>query len=141
MKDQQLTTILVILGALIFVYSVFANIDIPVHPIDENIVACTEEAKICPDGSIVVRSLPSCEFDPCPIADTQETYNDNSNPESIDICTKNGGVYDNKNKECLGIDQNTCEGIGGTFNECASPCRHDPEAEICVLSCEILCQL
>ena len=29
-------------------------------------VACTEEAKICPDGSAVGRSGPKCEFEACP---------------------------------------------------------------------------
>ncbi len=29
-------------------------------------VACTMEAKMCPDGSYVGRSGPKCEFDPCP---------------------------------------------------------------------------
>jgi len=29
-------------------------------------VACTMEAKICPDGSAVGRGGPDCEFDPCP---------------------------------------------------------------------------
>jgi hypothetical protein len=28
--------------------------------------ACTEEAKICPDGSAVGRTGPNCEFTPCP---------------------------------------------------------------------------
>lgn len=28
--------------------------------------ACTEEAKVCPDGSIVGRTGPNCEFAPCP---------------------------------------------------------------------------
>lgn len=28
--------------------------------------ACTQEAKICPDGSSVVRTGPDCEFAPCP---------------------------------------------------------------------------
>lgn len=32
----------------------------------ENTVACTMEAKICPDGSAVGRSGPKCEFAPCP---------------------------------------------------------------------------
>jgi hypothetical protein len=30
--------------------------------------ACTEEAKICPDGSAVGRTGPNCEFAPCPDA-------------------------------------------------------------------------
>ena len=29
-------------------------------------VMCTEEAKICPDGSVVGRSGPKCEFAACP---------------------------------------------------------------------------
>ncbi len=29
-------------------------------------VACTMDAKICPDGSAVGRSGPNCEFTPCP---------------------------------------------------------------------------
>jgi len=29
-------------------------------------VACTKEAKVCPDGSAVGRTGPSCEFAPCP---------------------------------------------------------------------------
>jgi hypothetical protein len=30
-------------------------------------VACTEEAKLCPDGSAVGRAGPECRFDPCPL--------------------------------------------------------------------------
>lgn len=29
-------------------------------------VACTQEAKLCPDGSAVVKSGPNCEFEACP---------------------------------------------------------------------------
>lgn len=32
-------------------------------------VACTEEAKLCPDGSGVGRTGPNCEFAPCPTED------------------------------------------------------------------------
>ncbi len=33
-------------------------------------VACTMEAKLCPDGSAVGRTGPNCEFAACPIPDT-----------------------------------------------------------------------
>ncbi|MBW2984864.1 hypothetical protein KY361_07110 [Candidatus Woesearchaeota archaeon] len=33
---------------------------------DELPKSCTKEAKVCPDGSIVVRVPPDCEFAPCP---------------------------------------------------------------------------
>ena len=31
-----------------------------------NVVACTDEAKLCPDGSAVGRTGPNCEFTECP---------------------------------------------------------------------------
>ena len=37
----------------------------PEHTIPEG-VACTMDAKICPDGSAVGRIPPSCAFAPCP---------------------------------------------------------------------------
>lgn len=36
-------------------------------------VACTTEAKICPDGSAVGRSGPNCEFTSCPAATASST--------------------------------------------------------------------
>ncbi len=41
----------------------------PPHSADEpgdQMVACTMEAKACPDGSYVGRQGPNCEFAPCP---------------------------------------------------------------------------
>lgn len=32
----------------------------------EEPVMCTQEAKICPDGTAVGRTGPNCEFAPCP---------------------------------------------------------------------------
>ncbi len=54
--------------ALIFVALLFAMPRRPVveAPEDNGDVACTMEAKICPDGSSVGRVPPSCEFAPCP---------------------------------------------------------------------------
>lgn len=36
------------------------------NPSDNNQRACTEEAKLCPDGSAVGRTGANCEFAPCP---------------------------------------------------------------------------
>ncbi len=35
-------------------------------PITEDVVACTMDAKVCPDGSSVGRTGPKCEFAACP---------------------------------------------------------------------------
>jgi tryptophan-rich sensory protein len=51
-------------------FAAFLNLSIwrlqstTVPPVND--VACTMEAKICPDGSSVGRSGPNCEFTPCP---------------------------------------------------------------------------
>lgn len=34
--------------------------------VDVDQIACTQEAKICPDGTAVGRTGPKCEFAPCP---------------------------------------------------------------------------
>lgn len=38
--------------------------------------ACTQEAKICPDGSSVGRTGPNCEFAPCPTTSSSATTQD-----------------------------------------------------------------
>lgn len=63
-------------------------------------IACTMEAKICPDGSVVGRSGPNCEFGPCSEKNlssetsTLKVYfgNSNLNPNSVD-CNKVYSVF------------------------------------------------
>lgn len=50
--------VLIIIGAGVF----------SISPKQPKQIACTEEAKICPDGSAVGRTGPNCEFAPCPEA-------------------------------------------------------------------------
>lgn len=52
-----------ILGGVTF--SVF-KISPVVSPQNSGIVACTQEAKLCPDGTAVGRTGPNCEFSECP---------------------------------------------------------------------------
>ena len=47
-----------------FVYQRYSNSPSPQTPPDQ--VACTQEAKLCPDGSSVGRTGPNCEFTACP---------------------------------------------------------------------------
>jgi len=64
-------------------------------PGQNNPVACTMEAKLCPDGSAVGRSGPNCEFSPCPETNLNPATTSvkvffgirNLNPNSID-CNK-----------------------------------------------------
>lgn len=67
-------------------------------------VACTMEAKICPDGSAVGRTGPNCEFAPCPgdtpewLAIKQAIYNcevestGQTHSLEVSVKLKNGGT-------------------------------------------------
>ena len=50
----------------------------------EEPVACTAEAKLCPDGSYVGRQPPDCEFDECP----ETEFCDASTPCDVGECYK-----------------------------------------------------
>lgn len=56
-------------------------------------------------------------------------------------CSNAGGTWVEKFNECENIDQLECQEAGGTFNACASPCRHDPDAEACAMVCVGVCTL
>lgn len=50
-----------ILGGLLYIYN-----PAPTEYKEPTPVACTMEAKMCPDGSYVGRSGPNCDFEACP---------------------------------------------------------------------------
>lgn len=82
-------------------------------------IACTMEAKICPDGSAVGRSGPNCEFAPCP----EKTNVNLANPASVN-CTEKGGALlmkENKNGQygvCFFEDNRQCEEWALMRGEC-----------------------
>lgn len=57
--------------------------------IKQNILpqACTEEAKVCPDGSAVGRTQPNCEFAPCPTVEVPSTPEAEVPSDPIKACT------------------------------------------------------
>lgn len=54
-------------------------------------------------------------------------------------CTQEGGSWSSQYSECTGVDEKSCKAIGGTWNDCASPCRNDPNAEVCIMMCVSVC--
>lgn len=54
-------------------------------------------------------------------------------------CIESNGKWNEEYKECTGISQTQCTNLGGTFDECASACRHNPEAEACIMMCVQVC--
>lgn len=77
MKDILIAVVgLLLLGVLWTAWTVFETSRAPaiipqegeemLLPETPDQVACTADAKLCPDGSAVGRVGPSCEFAPCP---------------------------------------------------------------------------
>lgn len=58
---------LIALAAILYDRTIFEN------KVPGNGIACTQDAKICPDGSAVGRVPPNCEFAPCPGQDQSTT--------------------------------------------------------------------
>ena len=91
--NHKILIILIILIVLsgIWLGSKFIIDGSPVGP-----VACTMDAKLCPDGSYVVRVSPKCDFAPCPETKTVKLYYYNyelDRDESGNItCSRNGLV-------------------------------------------------
>ena len=63
-------------------------------------VACTKEAKQCPDGSYVGRTGPNCEFTACPEANLPSTPN--SPISLLRICPEEW--YDNRMPSTVGTN-------------------------------------
>lgn len=139
---------LVIGGLMLLVYTKSAQkADIQEEPQG---YACTMEAKICPDGSSVGRQGPNCEFAACPSftpsdADGEEldmgVGDGSALSASGSACIAQGGAWNPQYTECVGVSASQCQAIGGTFDECASACRHNPNAEVCTMQCVQVCAL
>ena len=86
-------------------------------------IACTMEAKICPDGSAVGRTGPNCEFEACPEASC-----------NYDDTTKN---YIGKSlDECSRIRFSCTEGKEYFSDECGCGCKPS-EGKIKVTDCTL----
>lgn len=57
-----------------------------------------------------------------------------------DSCERSGGTWLEKYQECEHINRRICTNFGGSFNECESPCRHDPTADKCITLCVAVCK-
>ncbi|MFP4424574.1 MAG: DUF333 domain-containing protein [Candidatus Woesearchaeota archaeon] len=65
--------------------------------------------------------------------------------EDISYEDKCENLYDGKwlpeFTECEGISEEQCKELGGSFDSCASACRHDPDADMCTMQCVQVCDV
>lgn len=90
--------------------------------------ACTEEAKLCPDGSYVGRVGPNCEFAPCPNMTNCQNYSVDKCPSQCVVCPPCAA--------CSSIScqsEEFCNSIGfnrSWYNETANPNCKCPQGYI-----------
>lgn len=71
----------------------------------------------------------------------EDRYDGNVSINTKSGCEANAGVwYEGSNVcEINSLSQTMCTSRGGEWNECASACRHNPEAEMCTMQCVMTC--
>jgi hypothetical protein len=88
-------------------------------------MACTEEAKLCPDGSAVGRTGPQCEFAACPSPVSYEWKLIDSEPDSSGMPYTLVSLVVAGNSHDLGPQTGSCHevkpGENGVFGELADP--------------------
>ncbi|KEI69553.1 hypothetical protein [Endozoicomonas elysicola] len=61
-------------------------------------------------------------------------------PENVLACiSSEGSRWLEEQQECEYMAEEICAELGGDFDPCASACRNDPEAMVCVLMCVQVC--
>ena len=54
-------------------------------------------------------------------------------------CQEAGGEWLSSYNECEGVSESWCQQQGGSFEQCASACRHDPNTDVCTMQCVPVC--
>lgn len=93
-----LVVVVVVIVAGLVAWYVAANKTPLLYPDPIRPVACTQEAKQCPDGSYVGRTGPDCAFAACPggVSSTTATVTTSTNATSSVVDTSNWKTYTNQ---------------------------------------------
>lgn len=102
---------------------------------------CAQKQEINSFEECVAAGYPIAESYPRQCMTPDKTFVEElSKEESLRMsCETAGGAWIEEVTECENINESTCTELGGTFDECTSACRNDPEAEICTLQCVPVC--
>ena len=56
-------------------------------------------------------------------------------------CLDEGGIFIAEHNECEDISEAACTTMGGSYESCASACRHEPADVMCTAQCVQVCSL
>ena len=105
---------------IVIIILIIVGILVSIQLLNKQPIACTSDAKICPDGTGVGRVPPDCEFKPCPVSKVCEVKDD---------CVVFGESGD-CNCECYNKDALPTSTGGACF--CAAPTSCECVEEECV---------
>ena len=71
---------------------------------------------------------------------TNQVANDKKSDKEMN-CSNDGGVWytDDNTCEVNSLSESECKAKSGEYNECASACRHEPNATVCTMQCVVTC--
>jgi hypothetical protein len=95
---------------------------------------------IDPSEYVVTFNVSSKAIDFINVPSSEDLFGTVPAGTSESMCIAMGGEWSEDFQECLGIGGETCQEIGGTWNECASACRNNPDAEVCTMQCVQVCE-
>ena len=91
-------------------------------------IACTQEAKLCPDGSAVGRIGSNCEFAECPVTNPQPVVEckKDSDCSAGNLCYKNICTSP-IGRQCAGLEDTTCPEDFECVEGCGPPVVRYPD--------------
>lgn len=136
MKKIMIILMLLVVGSVIVACASDTDVMKEDESLNEDIAQITSFEECVAAGNPIMESYPA------KCAANGQTFTEEVTLEpSFELpCITNDGTWVYEANECEGLSKETCEDIGGHFNECASACRNDPDAVVCTQQCVFVCE-
>jgi hypothetical protein len=89
-------------------------------------------------ATLVILALSACEKATPPIGNPIEMPI--GKVDFAKSCAENQGNWLADYKECENIGEGWCDSVKGTYKQCETACRHNPDAKLCTKQCVPVCE-